>query len=147
MTRWSAENEALPSFPPGVPAARTGLNLRENDGREAARDWPSICVGCKETHVEDAWLPLASYLKERLGTDVTVAVCPACAELRSIHGCALLGETPLPQPPNLMICADCKRILDASGTWLHVEDHLRDNMHLRVIHTVCPRCTAWSARK
>jgi uncharacterized protein with PIN domain len=121
--------------------------VRESGGRDVVSDWPWICVGCKDAHVEGRWMSLASYFADQLEAKVTFAVCPACSELRSLHGVALLDAMPLPQrAPRLTLCTDCKRILDASGAWRHAEDHLRDQLRLRVVHTVCPRCTASSGR-
>jgi PAS domain S-box-containing protein len=40
----------------------------------------------------------------------------------------------------LPICAQCKRIRDENGRWMHVEEYVADHSEARFTHGYCPEC-------
>src|SRR5260370_16662034 len=40
----------------------------------------------------------------------------------------------------LIICASCKKIHAANGSWQQIESYIRDRSEVEFTHTVCPEC-------
>jgi hypothetical protein len=79
-------------------------------------------------HVTDITMPEALHQYAN-----TVASMAALCALAIMHSRALVGIVP--------ICAGCKNIRDARGTWHPIESYVRDHTEADFSHSLCPVCS------
>jgi PAS domain S-box-containing protein len=92
--------------------------IEAKDGREKVLVWSEESID----------VPLAGWRSWKIGLDIT--------ELEAVREKAKILQGLLP------ICASCKKIRDAKGTWTQLEAYIAEQSEANFTHGICPECMA-----
>ena len=92
--------------------------IAAKDGREKVVVWSEVSTA----------VPLAGWRSWKIGLDIT--------ELEAVREKVKILQGLLP------ICASCKKIRDAKGTWTQLEAYIAEQSEADFTHGICPECMA-----
>lgn len=92
--------------------------IAAKDGREKVVVWSEVSTA----------VPLAGWRSWKIGLDIT--------ELETVREKMKILQGLLP------ICASCKKIRDAKGTWTQLEAYIAEQSEADFTHGICPECMA-----